>query len=291
MVIIESNLGNGHLKEILKIGVILFLASITQPLSAEDYSWTKDSDSSLTVENKIKPPLGFVRTPLGTDSFGYWLRFLPLKKNNRTVYLYNGNRKWNQSAQAEILDIDVGKKDLQQCADAVIRLRAEYFYSKKEFDSINFKFTSGDNASFRKWIEGFRPKVTGNKVTWNKTKKIDSSYVNFRRYLEIVFIYSGSYSLQKELKEKTSTCDIEPGDVFIRGGFPGHAVIVIDVAISPSNGKKVFLLAQSYMPAQDVHILKNKKDNELSPWYNCEFGTSLETPQWTFDKNQLMSFK
>ena len=50
---------------------------------------------------------------------------------------------------------------------------------------------------------------------------------------------------------------LQPGDVFIKGGSPGHAVIVVDVAIYTQTGKKVFLLAQSYMPAQQIHILVN----------------------------------
>ncbi|MDR3713868.1 MAG: DUF4846 domain-containing protein [Puia sp.] len=58
-------------------------------------------------------------------SFGEWLRSIPLKKD-KTVYLYDGSRKQNQSAQFAVLDISVGKEDLQQCADAVMRLRAGY---------------------------------------------------------------------------------------------------------------------------------------------------------------------
>ena len=47
------------------------------------------------------------------------------------------------------------------------------------------------------------------------------------------------------------------GDVFIKGGFPGHAVVVLDMAENDRTGQRVFLLAQSYMPAQDIHIMKN----------------------------------
>lgn len=55
------------------------------------------------------------------------------------------------------------------------------------------------------------------------------------------------------------------GDVFIKGGFPGHAVMVVDIAVDESTQEKVFLLAQSYMPAQEIQILKNPNNSHLSP--------------------------
>ncbi len=84
--------------------------------------------------------------------------------------------------------------------------------------------------------------------------------------------------------------DIQIGDVFIQGGSPGHAVIVVDMAID-SNQNKVFLLAQSYMPAQDIQILTNPNDRKLSPWYKVNFEGDLETPEWTFKKSDLKRFK
>jgi hypothetical protein len=83
--------------------------------------------------------------------------------------------------------------------------------------------------------------------------------------------------------------NISIGDVFIIGGSPGHAVIVVDVATN-KNGKKVFLLAQSYMPAQETQILKNFNDASLSPWYSADITDKLRTPEWTFDVKQLKTW-
>ena len=80
------------------------------------------------------------------------------------------------------------------------------------------------------------------------------------------------------------------GDVFIQGGFPGHAVIVVDMAKNKATGKKIFLLAQSYMPAQDIHILKNPNHDALDPWYELDFEGPLYTPEWTFGKDNLKRF-
>ena len=79
---------------------------------------------------------------------------------------------------------------------------------------------------------------------------------------------------------------IQPGDVLIHGGFPGHAVIVIDVAIN-KDGRKIYLLAQSYMPAQDIHVLKNYVNPDISPWYKVNDETEIKTPEYTFTKYEL----
>jgi hypothetical protein len=262
------------------------------PPSAEvmhQYRWLTTYDTENTIVARIAPPEGYVRVALNDKSFGSWLRYLPLKPGQPKVYLYNGVPKQNQSAQYAVLDIDTGKEDLQQCADAIMRLKAEFHYSRKEYSSIHFRFTSGDDARYAKWIEGYRPKVTGNKVEWLKTASKDTSYKSFKSYLRQVFMYAGTSSLSKEMNT-IAVSELRPGDVFIRGGFPGHAVLVMDVAENPQTGKRVFLLAQSYMPAQDIHILKNPS-KPGSPWYSLDFGATLETPEWDFDATQLKRFQ
>ena len=81
-------------------------------------------------------------------------------------------------------------------------------------------------------------------------------YAAFRKYMNLVFAYAGTYSLEHELKP-APLADIAIGDVFIKGGFPGHAVLVADMVENPATGEKRFLLIQSYMPAQEMHVLKN----------------------------------
>lgn len=98
----------------------------------------------------------------------------------------------------------------------------------------------------------------------------------------------GSASLAKELHAKEIK-QIEAGDVFIRGGFPGHAVIVMSVA-ETNSGEKIYLLAQSYMPAQDIHILKNSKDPQSSPWYKVGDEDLIVTPEYVFKRNELKTW-
>ena len=215
--------------------------------------------------DQIPAPPGYKRMQLQPGGFGDWLRKLRLKEDKR-VFLFDGRLKRNQSAQFAVIDIPVGKKDLQQCADAIMRLRAEYFYNKKEIDSIDF----WDNSK------------THYRLNANADKQ------EFNRYLEKVFSFCGTISLENQLKPVKDINTLKPGDIFIKGGSPGHAVIVVDVAVN-KEGKKIFMLAQSYMPAQDIHILVNPDDPD-SPWYEIPIGITLRTPEWIFEKKQLRTW-
>lgn len=239
------------------------------------------------LRSRIAVPPGFDRLPVGPGSFGAWLRELPVRPGRPAVRLYDGRPKVNQEAHFAVLDVDVGPKDLQQCADAVIRLRSEFLFAGPCADGIAFDFTSGDTAHWTKWRDGIRPRVTGNRVAWSREAEPDGSYANFRRYLETVFTYAGSASLERELLAVDDPSQPELGDVFIEGGFPGHAVLVLDVAVNAA-GERVFLLAQSYMPAQDIHVLRSF--DRRNPWFPARSDGVLSTPEWDFHYRQLRRF-
>ena len=205
--------------------------------------------------------------------------------------LCDGRVKPYQAGANRVVNIDVGKRDLQQCADAVMRLKAEYHYSNKSYAEIHFNYTSGHCIRFSDWAKGKKPQFKNKKVYFtNPSGEADFSYQNFKKDLTNVYCFAGTASLSKELNPK-KIADIEAGDVFIWGGFPGHAILVVDVAKHQPTGKKIFLLAQSYMPAQSIHILENFENGELSPWYHEDFGSQLETPEWTFERDALKQFE
>jgi hypothetical protein len=219
----------------------------------------------LQIKN-IPLPDGFERIRNADNSFAAWLENVALKKD-KTVYKFDGTEKYNQTAQFAVLDISVGKKDLQQCADAVMRLRAEYLFAQQKFGEIIFR----DNGS--------------GVYTFMQPYSRD----NFTKYLDRVFGMCGTASLVKQLKQKNNFSDIKAGDVLIRGGFPGHAVMVMDVAEN-AEGKRIYMIAQSYMPAQDIHILQNPTDENLSPWYEVNDSVVIRTPEYTFTKSELMQW-
>lgn len=240
-----------------------------------------------TIKDRFQAPAGFERTNLQNQSFGVYLRNLPLKPKGTLVKYFNGSTKSQNQVYEAVVDLPIGSKDLHQCADAVMRLRADFFYHQKQYDQIHFKFTNGFRVDYSKWKQGYRIAVKGNKTSWVKTAKPSDNYEDYWKYLEIIFNYAGTASLAKEMNA-ISIAELKIGDVFIKGGFPGHAVIVVDEAVNPANKRKVFLLAQSYMPAQELQVLKNP--NGESCWYDLPSSTVLETPEWTFKSTELKRF-
>lgn len=240
------------------------------------------------LEDRIPPPPGFARVPLDEGSFGAWLRGLPLKPGRPPVLLFDGREKANQTAHFAVVDLSVGERDLQQCADAVMRLRAEWLFAAGRWDEIAFDFTTGERVDFLRWSRGWRPRVENRRVVWTRGGRPGRTHDDLLAYLTRVFMYAGSASLAREL-EPIDADDLRPGDLFIRGGFPGHAVLVVDLARDAA-GRAAFLLAQSYMPAQEVHVLVNPTDDRLSPWYPLDFGEALRTPEWTFRRDEARRF-
>lgn len=228
--------------------------------------------------------------PSEAASFAEYLQSLPLKEHGTLVHYYTGVEKPNKVAVA-VLNMDVGTKDLQQCADAVMRLRAEYLLKTKQYSTLHFNFTNGFKADYSKWRSGYRIRVKGNEVSWYKTGQESLSYQSFREYMNMVFNYAGTASLSKELTS-IPLSQMQIGDVLIRGGSPGHAVIVLDMATDPKTGKKLFMIAQSYMPAQDIHILVNKNKPSISPWYELDpDAKDVLTPEWSFTSAELKRFQ
>jgi Domain of unknown function (4846) len=222
--------------------------------------------SRFEIIKAIPLPEGYERLLLAKESFGEWLRAITLKKDDR-VYLYDGSLKRNQSAQFAVLDIPVGKRDLQQCADAVIRLRGEYLFEQGRYSEIIFR--DNDNTPY----------------AW----KGKNNKRGFESYLQTVFGMCGTASLEKQLKPVWERQEMQPGDVFIKGGFPGHAMIVVDVAVNKT-GNKIFMLAQSYMPAQDIHVVRNPLNEIISPWFEATAMDNIVTPEWVFSYSHLRSW-
>jgi len=246
------------------------------------------NESGKTLQARFSPPEGYTRISAEVNSFASYLRNLPLKPVGSKVKYYDGSEKDNAPYIA-VVDMPISNKDLQQCADAIMRLRGEYFFTQKQYDKIKFTLTNGFNMAYSEWIKGNRLVVSGNKTYWKQTASPSNTYTDFRNYMDMVFTYAGTLSLSKMLTEKELK-DIAIGDVFIIGGSPGHGVIVVDVAEN-KEGKKVFMLAQSYMPAQETQILRNLNNSDLNPWYSfTEKDERLETPEYTFYQHQLKTW-
>lgn len=232
-----------------------------------------DADS---VVSRFSVPPGYTRQKNKPGSFGAWLQKVPLKPRGTPTRTYNGDIAKTHAFTAAVADVGIGSQNLQQCADAVIRLRAEYLYQRKDYSKISFNFVSGFKCDYSHYANGYRYQ----NGKWALVAKKDYTYPAFLRYMNLVFSYASTLSLEKELKPVSDPADIKPGDVFIRGGAPGHCFIVMDVA-EDSNHQKQFLLAQSFMPAQNIQVLQA----DGSPWFSMRrqaniFYADLIRPQF-----------
>lgn len=239
----------------------------------------------MTLESRIYVPEGYERTETEEGSLTEFLRTYPVKEHGSSVLLYDGSEKWNQNAHVAVFALPIEERDLQQCADSIMRVYAEYYLKTEQYEKIRFHFTNGFLAEYDKWRGGYRISVEGNNVSWVKSAGYDDSYETFVKFMRTVFTYAGTLSMEQE-SEPISVEEARVGDVILKGGSPGHVVMIVDMCEN-EQGEKAFLLAQGYMPAQEFHVLKNPLHEE-NPWYyEEELTDSIRTPEYRFEEGCL----
>ena len=272
----------------LRACLVALLTLFVLPAAGQEqprYRWL-EAPAARDLATSFAPPAGFSRAAVASDSFAQWLRHLPLKPDGAPVLLFDGRARADQYGAAAVVDIDVGRRDLQQCADAVMRLRAEWLHAANRQEALAFDFTSGDRYAYADWRRGRTPSVSGSMVNWIDRAPRPDDRAGLRAWLDIVFTYAGSLSLQRELRKVPDPATVAAGDVLIQGGSPGHAVIVLDVARDAASQTAV-LLAQSFMPAQSIHVLRNPQGGA---WFRLRKGHAIVTPDWRFAPDDLRRF-
>ena len=136
------------------------------------------------VIKRFAVPEGYQRITASPGSFGAWLQALPLKPAGTPTKTYKGDIARTDVYTAAVIDMSVGNQDLQQCADAVMRLRGEYLYQQKKYNEISFNFTSGFKCDYAHYAKGYRYKNDH----WVLKAKPDYSYPAFLNYMNLVFL-------------------------------------------------------------------------------------------------------
>ncbi|MDD2717107.1 MAG: DUF4846 domain-containing protein [Candidatus Wallbacteria bacterium] len=257
-------------------------------LQAENYPWLPKYDRNQSIGKRFSVPFPYQRVKMKTGSFGDWIRNLPLKPENARIRLYTGKLLDKQDLHAAVLDLDLPAGNYLRGPSIAPRLLSEYLFSIGRYWEIEFYYTEDRRIDFNLWRTGARPVLYGDHLRWNDTEKEDSSYDNFRRYLDYCLRSLSDGSLEFRFAKSPKLRDLQIGDIFLSGGYSGHAVMVVDMAKNTSTGEKIFLLAQGFTPTQEFHILKNTRDHILDPWYSLKDGEKLLTPECVFEAGDLM---
>lgn len=255
------------------------LEQAIEPMDVKEETFVAEEGS--TLYERFLLPEGYERQEAEKGSFADFLRTYPLKPYGSPVLLFDGLKKPNQRDHEAVFDMNLGDRDLQQCADSIMRVYAEYLYRSDQKDKIAFHFVDGFLCDYGSWKEGKRVAFSDKgKAYWTSKAKAGDNETIFESYLNMVFAYSSTLSMKEEV-QRADMSEMEIGDVFLRAGSPGHVVMVVDVC-RDEEGKTAFLLAQGFMPAQEFHILKNPLHRK-NPWYfTDEIGEELITPQYRF---------
>jgi hypothetical protein len=245
------------------------------------YPWLADDrelpkpDASL--EERFPVPPGYTRVKVPPGSFSEWLRTLPMAPEGTPAKSFDGKETLaaDDDFLAGVVAIDTGTPDLQQSSDVIIRLHAEYLWSRGEKDKISYLSATKLNMPFARWEKGQRLIADGPNVFWViKGKPTDAGHVELRKYLDAVFNWANSTSLAPRSTPVREPRDLVAGDFFLQSGEPNHVAVVLDVADKPS-GERVALLGQARNPAESVHVVRPGK---ATPWFSVRPPVPVLTP-------------
>jgi len=273
-----------------------------RPVDTAAYPWLADWKGTpppmVRLDERFPPPAGFSRAEAPSESLTVWLRGLPVRTDRATVLAYDGRPLWRPAVA--VIALDVGDRDLQQCADTALRLHAEYLWHRGLAGGAAYHFTSGDRSSWRDWRRGERFKIRGARVKRVRGRARPNDHRTYRGWLTHLFRYAGTRSLSRDSDPVAPAAQIEPGDFFVQPGGPGHAVIVLDVA-THADGRRAALIGQSYIPAEELHVLGDDHERVLrgaggvdQAWFllpNAAHPT-LKTPSWApFNRREARRFR
>ena len=232
------------------------------------FPWIKNSKvgralAQSTLSNRFVVPEGFNRIILQPESIGNWLRMLPLAAPGTVVADASGKPTVVTTAgfAAAVVVIDMHAED---SADALLRLHAEWRFSKGKTDKISYISNSGRAMPFGRWLAGER--IVLKKQNWDwapiATPSSGTEYADLRNFLDAAYQWVDPRALAIQGKVLDST-DVEPGDYLVHAGKDPTLVIVLDVAKN-AQGEPAMLLGHVAAPRQSMYVMRASAE---SAWF------------------------
>jgi len=274
--------------------IVVFNLFLVYGAYAQNKSIINIDATGKTISDRIVVPEGYIRPPFPEYSFQHFLRTLPMKHVDAPVRKYDGYNKFFD-CHAAVVDVEFPMDiDLVHGEHAIQLLRSLYLYKHGKYDLIKFKYDDNRSIDFDEFGHGTR-------FVWQDSLYIkddeaageDFSEASFKDYMYDLYNESTTRGLKADTKE-LEISKISVGDVFIQpenDRTQGHAVLVMDMVVEPLSGERLVLLGQGFTPTQDVHIIINPYDEDISPWYRInEDDHFFSTVQWTFRKKHCSRF-
>lgn len=259
-------------------------AEAPQPPYAPDvkrYPWLADERDfpkpNASLEERFPAPPGYKRVAVEPNGFAAWLRGLPMAPEGTPATSFDGRETLaaDDDYLAGVVAIDTGTPDLQQSSDVIIRLHAEYLWSRGEKEKISYLSATKLSMPFSRWEKGQRLIPDGPNVFWVvKGKPSAVDHAEFRKYLDAVFNWANSTSLATRSTPVEDARQLLAGDFFLQSAEPNHAAIVLDIAEKPT-GERVALLGQARNPAESIHVVRPGK---ATPWFSVRPPVPVLTP-------------
>ena len=236
-----------------------------------------------TVREGFPPPQGAMLAP--RTGFGSWLMERELLEPGSPVLTHSGHHVGRPHAppQVRVVAMPMVPGDLQQCADTIYRLRAEYL--RENNSEVVFHATNGQAIPWARWAAGERTQLHGNTLTWVRTRHAGEAAA-WQSWLKELFEYAGTISLKAHDTVPVADGQPRPGDVVVASGSPGHAVVLFDVAKTP-DGRWLVLFGEGFMPAQQLHLHRGPEDG----WWEWDPNKGLPIGWWPLPAEGLRRWK
>jgi hypothetical protein len=209
-----------------------------------------DLSQSQTIIGEIfLPSKEYHRIGIEQNSFAEYLRELPLKNKGSEVINYRGGvfKSDFDTSVAFVVDLDIKGRRLEQCMDILVRLYAEYLWGVKQIRNFTLPLPGGYWLKWQDWKSGLRPFFKGIDVSMIKSDHPDSSYNAFKNYLNTVYSESHTQQFYHNYQPLERT-KVQIGDIIIKKGTKGHAVMIVDMAKN-EHGNLIALLGNGDTPA------------------------------------------
>ena len=242
--------------------------------------------SGMTISQRFNPPAGYERVQTENGSFAEYLQNFTLRDYTVKPLVFDTETKTlvnDENAPAvSVLAMDlINKGNLQQSSDSMVRLYAEYLYSKGRYTDITFNLLTTPifKCHFDTWSKGGRLDLSkineGNQISWcldhnencgHKDVELGTSAGTFRYYLQNVMTYSDTASLITDMNQLSASQDAAIGDIIVYADRQAAPAIIVDLAVNPSDGSKVYVMARGSSPACEIYIVRNENNAEINPW-------------------------